>query len=303
MSDAAVPSTPVRVGPEGSIAALSRVMDLRQEKPTTFTGVSLDQLNGRIYGGQVMAQAVIAAGRTLPLGDERHLHSAHAYFLRPGRLDLPIAFEVEQLHDGRSFSTRRAHALQEGTPILALTASFQLEQPGLDVARAMPDAPDPRHLASSLDLFASVDHPAGAFMATSSTSDVRHVEPPVYLRPDPARGTSQHAWIRFREGLPADLPSLVRRALLVQAVDQLALEPVLRATGLHWLHPGLSLATIDHTMHWHRDIDLTRWHLLEQRCISAHGGRGESSADVFDEDGRQVASFTQEGMVRVPLDE
>lgn len=300
---AAVPTTPVRVGPEGSIAALSRVLDLRQEGPTTFTGLSLDQLNGRIYGGQVMAQAAIAAGRTLPALDERHLHSAHAYFLRPGRLDVPITFEVEQLHDGRSFSTRRAHAVQEGVPILALTASFQLEQSGLDVARTMPQAPNPRDLASSLDLFAGVDHPAGAFLATSSTSDVRHVEPPVYLQADPERKTTQRAWIRFREGLPDGLPSLVRRALLVQAVDQLALEPVLRATGLHWLRPGLSLATIDHTMHWHRDVDPTRWHLLEQRCISAHGGRGESSADIFDEDGRQVASFTQEGMVRVPEDD
>ncbi|NLF03698.1 MAG: acyl-CoA thioesterase II, partial [Actinomycetales bacterium] len=133
--------------PSDPVAALLAALDLAQEGPDTFTGGSLPQLNGRVFGGQVLAQSILAAGRTLE--DARLPHSMHGYFLRPGRLDEPITFQVERLRDGRSFSARRTHAIQGGKPILSMIASFQEEQPGIEFAEAMPDVPAPDEVTSA----------------------------------------------------------------------------------------------------------------------------------------------------------
>lgn len=295
------PASPIHVGADGPVAAMLRSLDLAHTGEDAFRGFSVFKPNERVYGGQVLAQSMLAAGATLDDAElgERFIHSASGYFLRPGMLDTPVDFEVERLHDGRSFSTRRTHALQDGVPIFAMTCSFQLAQPGLSAQRTKADVPAPDQLRSNLDVFGESDHPAAKFLKFASEIEVRHVEQNVYVTPAP-RSVEQHVWVRFREGLPSGLDQPTHRALLAYACDQVALEPVLRATGVCFLTPGLSLATIDHSMHWHRDLDITGWFLFQQRCISATGGRGLASADVFDEQGRQVASFRQEGMVRVP---
>ena len=296
--------TPIRPDPADPLAAVLQTMDLHRVDETTFTSVSLYRLNNRIYGGQVLAQSVLAAGATVPSDPEdgRFLHSVQGYFLRPGKPELPITFTVELLHDGRSFSTRRTHALQEGVPILSFISSYQKDQEGYHLQRRKPPAPLPEQLPSSLDLFAAQrDNPVARHLAATSPLDVRHCERPIYLEPDPDQHSTQNLWVRLRSPLPEGSDPLLHKAMLAYACDELALEPVLRSTGLCFSTPGLSMASLDHSMHFHRRVDMNRWHLFTQRAISAYGGRGKASADVFDEEGRHVASLTQEGMVRAPL--
>lgn len=297
-------ATPIHADPADPLAAVLEVMKLRRVDDTTFTSVSLFRLNNRIYGGQVLAQSVLAAGATVPSDaeDGRFLHSVQGYFLRPGKPELPIVFTVERLHDGRSFSTRRTHALQEGVPILSFISSYQKDQEGYQLQRRKPPTPGHDQLPSSLDLFAAqTDSEVAQHLAATSALDIRHCEQPLYLSADPEKHSTQNLWMRLRSPLPEGSDPLLHKAMLAYACDQVALEPVLRCTGLSFMTPGLSMASLDHSMHFHRRVDMNRWHLYAQRAISAYGGRGKASADIFDEAGRHVASLTQEGMVRAPL--
>lgn len=282
-------------GPD-AVASLLDALDLRQVDPDTFSGHSLPQLNGRVYGGQVLAQAVLAAGRTLDT--DRLPHSMHGYFLRPGRLDEPISFEIERMRDGRSFSARRCHAIQGGKPILSMIASFQEAQPGIEFAHGMPDVPAPDKVRSAHDELGVIDHPVAQFWVSQTAFDVRHVGGSLYLTPSELAEGKQYVWLRTRRRV--DVDQLMHRALLVYACDMMMLEPVLRRGGLSWRTEGLSMASLDHAMWWHRDVDVNEWLLFAQYTPSAQGGRGLGGARVYSADGRLVASMGQEGMVRVP---
>lgn len=286
------------------MATVLRTMRLERLGPDEFVGTSLPQINGRVYGGQVLAQSVLAAAATVPDdGDgERQVHSIHGYFLRPGNLDLPITFLVERLRDGRSFSSRRTHALQEGKPILSFISSFQEEQPGRDHAETAPAAPDPDTLTSAVTLFNAVDHPVAKFMSSVAAFDIRHVGENVYFGPAAERTDSQMLWMRTRTPLPSGVTQLQHRALLAYACDQVLLEPVLRRHGLSWRTKGLSVASLDHGMWWHRDVSVDEWLLFVQHSPSAQGGRGLGIAKIFDRSGAHVATVSQEGMIRVPAD-
>jgi len=286
------------------LATVLRTLRLTRLGPDEFTGTSMPQLTGRIYGGQVLAQSVLAAAATLPDDGDgaRQLHSVHGYFLRPGKVELPITFAVERLHDGRSFSTRRTHALQQGKPILSLISSYQEDQPGREHAATAPPAADPESLRSALSLFSEVDHPAAKFMSSTAAFDIRHVEQDIYLRGAAEPTDSQMLWMRARSPLPAGLTQLQHRALLAYACDQVLLEPVLRRHGLSWRTEGLSVASLDHGMWWHRPLDVGQWLLYVQESPSAQGGRGLGIAKIFDTAGTHVATVAQEGMVRVPAD-
>ncbi len=284
--------------------SLLRTLRLERLGEDEYRGVSLPQMNGRIYGGQVLAQSILAAADTLA-GDgdgSRELHSVHGYFLRPGKLDLPITFAVERLHDGRSFSTRRTHALQQGRPILSLISSYQEDQPGRDHGESAPAAPAPESLSSAIELFNAVDHPVAKFMSSIAAFDIRHVGEPVYLSAPDERTDTQMLWMRARTPLPAEVSQLQHRALLAYACDQVMLEPVLRRHGLSWRSRGLSVASLDHSMWWHRPVRADDWLLFVQHAPSAQGGRGLGIAKVFDRAGAHVATIAQEGMVRVPED-
>lgn len=284
-----------------AIETVLRTLDLTPTgAPDTFLGASLAHPNGRVFGGQVLAQALLAAGRTLD--DEaagRLPHSLHGYFLRAGDIRVPIEFAVERLRDGRSFSARRTHAVQHGAPILSMTASFQEEQAGVEYAEQMPHGvPEPEDVPTALDHLARIDHPFARFWAEGAF-DVRHVDGSIYLHPDRERTGRQLVWVRARAAVPAD--QLLHRALLAYACDQVMLEPVLRHAGLSWATPELSIASLDHAMWWHRDVHVDEWLLYVQSSPSGQGGRGLGAARVFDQDGALVASIAQEGMVRVPL--
>ena len=261
-----------------------------------YAGVSMHQPNGRVYGGQVLAQALLAAGATV---DRRRLpHSLHGYFLRAGDIHQPVDFAVERLRDGRSFSARRTHAFQSGKAILSMISSFQEDQDGFEHSTPMPDVPAPDEVLSAQELLGGIDHPVADFWSRQSAFDVRHVEGSLYLGASGENSHHQAVWMRSRGPVPDD--QLLHRALLVYACDQIMLEPVLRAGGHSWMTPGLSVASLDHAMWWHRDVRVDEWLLFVQSSPSAQGGRGLASARVYSQDGTLVASIAQEGMVRIP---
>ncbi len=278
---------------------LSTVLDvlrLEQVDENTFTGGSLPKPGGRVFGGQVLAQTLLAAARTLD-GD-RLPHSVHGYFLRPGDVREPITFSVERLRDGRSFSARRTHAYQGGVPILSMTSSFQVEQPGVEHADTPPHGvPEPEDVPSAIDLLAAVDHPVADFWTQASAFDLRHVPSSIYLEPAPEQTDRQLVWMRARGPLPDD--QVLHRALLAYACDQVMLEPVLRRHGASWASPGLSIASLDHAMWWHRSVQVDDWLLYVQSAPSAQGGRGLGAARVYTRAGALVATIAQEGMIRL----
>jgi acyl-CoA thioesterase-2 len=273
------------------------VLDLEAVDADTFVGGSLRKPGGRVFGGQVLAQSLLAAARTVE--DDRLPHSVHGYFLRAGDVELPITFAVERLRDGRSFTARRTHALQAGVPILSMTTSFQVEQPGVEHSDSPPHAaPEPEDVRSALEVLAPIDHPVAAFWTQASAFDLRHVEDSIYLTPAAERTDRQMVWMKARGPVPDD--QVLHRALLAYACDQVMLEPVLRRHGASWATRGLSIASLDHAMWWHRPARVDEWLLYVQSAPSAQGGRGLGAARVYRQDGALVATIAQEGMVRLP---
>nr|WP_213281853.1 acyl-CoA thioesterase II [Cellulomonas hominis] len=283
--------------PADPIAGLLGILDVAPaDGADRFTAHSLPKPGGRVFGGQVVAQALVAAGRTVPGG--RLPHSLHGYFLRAGDIASPIELSVERLRDGRSFSARRTHASQEGEPILSMIASFQEDQEGVELTQPMPDVPAPEDVESAMDRMGHLDHPLARFWTHESAFDVRHVGGSLYLGPAPRPDGHQRVWMRTKGALPDD--QLLHRAVLAFACDQIMLEPVLRRAGLSWLTPGLSVASLDHAMWWHRDVQVDDWLLFDQDSPTAQGGRGLGTTRVFSREGVLVATIAQEGMVRVP---
>ncbi len=267
-----------------------------------YEGDSQPQPHGRVFGGQVLAQCVIAAGRSVAamhgVADRpRHLHSLHAYFVRPGDSSKPIRFSVEPMRDGGSFSTRRVHAIQSDATLLSMITSFQTADGGLDHQDPMPDAPDPESLPSTAELLADVDHPAAKYFASGRPVDVRHVDTAMYFAPAPGHEALNIVWQKAMGTLPDD--PLLHQAVLTYASDYSLLEPVLRRHGLAWLDRRLRMASLDHAMWFHRPVRADDWILYTQSSPSASGGRGLCAGRMFSRDGTLVATVAQEGMIRV----
>jgi acyl-CoA thioesterase-2 len=278
------------------LAALNLVDTGARTNEDIFTGPSQWSPQGRVFGGQVLAQSVVAATRTVEAG--RPIHSMHGYFLRPGDLEVPITFAVDRIHDGRSFSTRRTQAYQHGVPILSMIASFQTMDEGLEHQMAMPEAlPDPESLPDERRLLSEIDHPMARFWASGRPFDIRHVEGPLYLESSGERVAHQAVWFKTRGRMPDD--PAVHRAALAYASDYTILEPIWRRHGLAWATPGIKAASLDHAMWWHRPARVDQWLVYVQESTSAGGGRGLSHGRIYTQDGVLVASVAQEGMTRV----
>jgi acyl-CoA thioesterase-2 len=266
-----------------------------------FEGRSQKMPHGRVFGGQVLAQCVMAAGitvRDVNDGDgARPIHSLHGYFMRPGDDTLPIRFAVEEMRDGNSFSTRRVHAVQKGAPIMSMVCSFQERAGGLDHQDPMPQVPGPDGLASLAEAFRDVDHPAARHIADSRPIELRPVESNMFVDPGPEQVATNHVWMRAVGRLPED--PLLHAAVLAYSSDYSLLEPVLRRHGLVWSDPRLRVASLDHSMWFHRDVRADDWLLYAQQSPSAISGRGLSIGHIFGQDGTLVATAAQEGMVRV----
>ena len=272
---------------------------------TVFLGQSVKMPHNRVFGGQVLAQGVMAMGRTvIPDADaaSRPIHSLHAYFMRPGDDTLPIHFAVERMRDGRSFSTRRVHAIQRGAPILAMSASYQEPANGLDHEDVMPDVPGPEELPDSVVRPADEGEAPGMFASRAAfrrtrSVEMRFVEGEAGTEPDPLRRSTQHVWMRCKERLPDD--PLLHAAVFAYCSDYSLLEPILRIHGLTWAEPRLRVASLDHSMWFHRQARPDEWFLYTSTTPSAQSGRGLAIGRMFSLDGRLIATTAQEGMVRV----
>jgi acyl-CoA thioesterase-2 len=264
-----------------------------------FLGPSQKQLRQRVFGGQVLAQSLVAAMRTVEAG--RTVHSMHGYFLRPGDANEPITFGVQRLRDGRSFSARRVHAYQEGIPILSMIASFQDEDEGVEHQSEMPAGiPDPESLPSTADLLGTFEHPVAREWAFERPFDIRHVDPALYVTATGRKEARNAVWMKTFGPMPDD-PDL-HRAALAYASDYTLLESILRKHGMSWVTPGMSVASLDHAMWWHRPVRVDDWLLYVQESPSAQGARGLATGKIFNREGLHVATVAQEGMIRVPAE-
>ncbi len=281
----------------GLLAALDLTDTGARTTEDIYTGPSQWQPHGRVFGGQVLAQAVVAATRTVP--DDRRIHSMHGYFLRPGDIEHPITFAVDRIHEGRSFATRRTQAYQHGVPILSMIASFQTEDEGLDHQAPLPEGiPDPESLPSSAESLRGIDHPVAKAWAQERPFDMRHVPSPIWFTVDKPYVPHQAVWIKAIGHLPDD-PRL-HQAALAYLSDYSILEPILRAHGIPWALPGLKIASLDHAMWWHRPGRVDEWMLYVQESPNAIGGRGLSLGRIYSREGTLLASVAQEGTIRVP---
>jgi acyl-CoA thioesterase II len=281
---------------------VSKDFDLGESERDIFIGRSQPMPHGRVFGGQVLAQSVIAAGRTvsdLPdAGDRpRRIHSLHGYFLRAGDSNHPIRFTVERLRDGHSFSARRVHAIQDGQPILSMITSFQTDAGGLDHQDARPAAPDPETLQTLAEEFVGIETPVANFWSEAKPIDLRHVEGAIYIRPWRRHAARQSVWLKTIGQMPDD--PLVHAAVLAYCSDFSLLEPVLRRHGIAWSDRRLRAASLDHAMWFHRPWRADDWTLFTQSSPSASSGRGLAVGRMFNADGALIASVAQEGMIRL----
>lgn len=289
--------------PQNPLAEMIAALDLNnadgaRTTEDIFIGPSQWMPHGRVFGGQVLAQCLVAAERTVE-GD-RPPHSLHGYFLRPGDIAEPITFSVDRLRDGRSFSTRRVQAFQKGEPIFSMIVSFQDADPGLEHQDAFPqNIPDPESLPSAAELIGENPHPVAQYWAKARPFDMRHVGSPIYSTVDKDQQVPHQAvWIKALGELPND--DALHRAALAYVSDYSILESIYRAHGIAWSHPGLKSASLDHAMWFHRAPKVDEWMLYVQESPSAQGGRGLALGRIFSRDGKLLATVAQEGMVRIP---
>lgn len=285
--------------PEQLVADLMLLLDLEPRGGDLFIGRKQPEGVGRVFGGQALAQALGAARRTVPA--ERHTHSLHAYFLRPGSDAHPIEFRVKRDLDGRSFSNRRVVASQRGEPILNLTASFHLPQEGLNHQDArMPDVPPPEDLRPDAEIRAEVaqhlpDGPLKALLLRPRAIDFRSVEPRDWLHPQ-KRPAVAHCWFRTVAQLPDYRP--IHRAILTYASDFQLLSTAMNPHGLS-MHLGqLKAASLDHAIWFHGNFRADEWLLYATDSPWSGMSRGFGRGQIFTRDGRLVASVAQEGMLR-----
>lgn len=280
-----------------SVSGVDEDSDLGSSEADVYVADSIVQPHHRVYGGQVLAQSLMAASLTVrDEHPERLPHSLHAYFMRAGDDTQPIRFSVERMRDGRSFSARRVHAMQHGRPILSMSASFQDPAGGLDHHDAMPDVPAPETLPAIADKFAPIDHPRAQHLAGRPV-DHRYVDGDIAMQIEGAQTARQDVWIRLVGEVGPD--PFLRAAVLAYMSDYTLLESVLRRHGKVWIDPSLRVASLDHSMWFHRDVDPSEWLLYSQESPSAQGGRGLGLGRVFTRDGTLTTTITQEGMVRV----
>ena len=287
--------------PADPLAEMISTLDLMslpsaQSREDQFEGPSQWMPHGRVFGGQVLAQSLVAASRTV---SDRQVHSLHGYFLRPGDINLPIRYSVDRLRDGRSFSTRRVQAYQKEEPIFSMIASFQVHDPGLEHQDEFPvDIPDPETLPSAADLMGDNPHPVAQYWSKARPFDMRHVPSPIYFKVEGEPVAHQAVWIRSLGPMP-DSQEL-HTAALAYASDYSILESIYRRHGIAWSHPGLKSASLDHAMWFHRPARVDQWMLYVQESPSAQGGRGLALGRIFSSTGELLATVAQEGMVRVP---
>jgi acyl-CoA thioesterase-2 len=284
---------------DNALGRLLALLDLEKIEENVFRGVSPPERVQRVFGGQVLAQALVAAMRTVP--QERTCHSFHAYFLRPGDPKVPILYEVDRSRDGTSFSARRVVAIQHGAQIFILAASFQTPEGGFEHQAQMPVVPDPESLEDDQQVLlrdSALSPAMRAWVAQERPFETRAVlgRGPFDGAGDrPARAAIDHIWLRAR-GQLADDPNL-HRVLLAFVSDMSLLDTALLPHGKS-IFSKVQVASLDHAMWFHRPFRADDWLLYVQDSPSASGARGFNRGAIYRRDGVLVASVAQEGLIR-----
>ena len=280
-----------------AIPALLSILDLEPLEQNLFRGLSPQNGWQRVFGGQVLGQALVAAVRTVP--DERVAHSLHAYFLLPGDPNVPIIYEVERIRDGGSFTTRRVKGIQHGKAMFAMSVSLHKLEAGFDHQTTMPRVPPPEDLPSEKQLVQKFEG--------DIPEDIRNYwqrERPIEMRPVDVsrylvRGNhppEQAMWIRATGTLPDSFQ--LHQCVLAYASDFTLLDTALIAHGKLMFDHDMQMASLDHALWFHRPFRADEWLLYVQESPSSHGGRGFCRGSVYTRDGMLVASVAQEGLIR-----
>jgi acyl-CoA thioesterase-2 len=279
-------------------ADLLRLMDLEPIEYNIYRGRHRDIGSGRVFGGQVMAQALVAARRTIE--EEREVHSLHGYFILPGDLEIPIVYFVDRLRDGKSFTTRRVTAIQHGRAIFEMSSSFQVAEDGPSHQNEMPTVPEPESLEPELDQVRrradQFPEPLRSILTQDRPIDFRIVAPPDPYEPQPSP-PSRYVWLRAVGPMPDDL--LSHQAVLAYASDYGLLATALQPHGLSIRAPNLQVASLDHAIWFHRSFRVDEWLLYTMDSPVAAGARAFALGTIYRRDGTLVASVTQEGLTRL----
>jgi acyl-CoA thioesterase-2 len=274
------------------------ILDLEKLEHNLYRGRSPQVEWQRVFGGQTIAQALVAAQRTVE--PDRHVHSLHGYFMRPGDIKVPIIYEVDRIRDGGSFTTRRVLAIQHGQAIFSLEASFQVDEKGLEHQFTLPDdVPPPEGLQTQRQLLEKAEHVPAAirrFWARERPLELRPVNLEHYESRDklPPR---QNVWIRLAGPVPDD--RALQSVLLAYLSDMTLLDTSTFAHGRGLFDPDIQAASIDHSMWFHRPHRLDGWLLYVQDSPSSSGSRGFSRGTLYARDGTLIASVAQEGLIRL----
>jgi acyl-CoA thioesterase-2 len=273
---------------------LVKLLDLEPIEVNIFRGVSPDEDRQRVFGGQVAAQALMAAGRTVERG---RVHSLHSYFLRPGDPTVPILYEVDRIRDGRSFTTRRVVAIQHGRAIFNVQVSFHVDEVGaFDHQFPMPEAPDPEQLPTLSERLEPLRNQLSEWFAKPHPIDQRHIGelPWMQHEPGPPR---QRLWIRADGDLPDD--PLLHSCIATYASDMSLFDTMLAPHVVNWDDAAFMGASLDHCMWFHRPFRADGWLLFDMDSPSASGARGLARGFLFTREGTLVVSMVQEGLMRL----
>lgn len=276
---------------------LVHMLALEKIEENLFRGVSQDLGFKQLFGGQVLGQALSAASQTVD--PERHVHSVHGYFLRPGDATMPIVYQVDPLRDGGSFTTRRVQAVQKGKPIFTMICSFQGDEEGFEHQTTMPEVPGPDNLMNETELTRKFQHliheKIREKILVDKPIEIRPVEIFNPFSPEPAKPVRQ-MWFRADGSLPDD-PQL-HRYLLAYASDFHLLGTAMMPHGVSSWNPSMQVASLDHALWFHHPLRMDDWLLYSMDSPTASGARGLSRGQIFNRDGVLVASVTQESLMR-----
>ncbi|NJQ07438.1 acyl-CoA thioesterase [Streptomyces lonarensis] len=288
-----------------TLARLLDLLDLEPIERDIYRGASHPSVIPRVFGGQVAAQSLVAACRTV---EDRLPHSLHSYFLRPGDPGAPIVYNVDRIRDGRSFATRRVVAVQHGQPIFHLSASFQTAEEGLAHQEPMPEAPDPETLPTAAEMLPQYEdrfvHPSVSkrLLDVRRAIDLRYVAEPPFATVGSPREPRSQVWFRTTGALTGvhDDP-VVHLCLATYVSDMTLLDSVLLAHGRGgWTVGDVVGASLDHAMWFHRPFRADEWLLYDTDSPTTQGGRGLARGQIWTRDGDLAVSVIQEGVVRVP---
>ncbi len=281
---------------DASLEKLLKILNLEKMSDNIFVGESYSREFRRVFGGQVIAQALVAAQNTV---QDWCAHSLHCYFMLPGNPDIPIEYKVKFLRDGKSFVTRQVAAYQKDREIFTLTASFQRIEDGLEYQADMVDVPRPDELPSEEELvhtaFEKVPEQIQSFMTRRRPIEMRFVDFSHYIEKS-GRSNVQNIWLRSR-GKISDAPQM-HQALLAYASDYNLLATALIPHGKTLFDPNIMPASLDHSIWFHRSFRIDDWLLYQMDCPSTHNSRGLTRGTFYDLNGRLVASVAQEGLIR-----